>query len=60
LEKRKTDLATMMEEKLAVKDGARPVLMHMLTGGRMQDFKEKSKKRISGDLAQPETLKKRA
>ncbi|RYO14052.1 hypothetical protein AA0111_g12086 [Alternaria arborescens] len=50
----------VMEEKLAVKDGALPTLMHMLTGVRMEDFKEKSKKRISGDLAQLETLKKRA
>jgi hypothetical protein len=60
LEKRKTDLATMMEKKLTVKEGARPALMHILTGGRTEDFKEKSKKRVSGDLAQPETLKKRA
>ncbi|CAN9091538.1 unnamed protein product [Alternaria alternata] len=54
------DMLEAMEEKLAIKDGAQPALMHILTGRRMEDFKEKSKKRVSGDLAQPETLKKRA
>jgi hypothetical protein len=54
------DMLEAIEEKLAVKNGARPALMHMLTSGRMEDSKEKSKKRVWGDLAQPETLKKRA